>query len=95
MISDSEFTDALFCSVAVEKRTLFIGKNTFASGKLKLLTNIQSLLSKFIDKEISVLYEHWLPWPGNFEDARKNEDKWTAEGAAYLKSMTSEIIQNQ
>ena len=59
------------------------------------LTNIQSLLSKFIDKEISVLYEHWLPWPGNFEDARKNEDKWTAEGAAYLKSMTSEIIQNQ
>ena len=44
MISDSEFTDALFCSVAVEKRALFIGKNTFASGKLKLLTNIQSLL---------------------------------------------------
>ena len=59
------------------------------------LTNIQSLLSKFIDKEISVLYEHWLPWPGNFKDAKKNEDKWTAKGASYLTSMTSELIQNQ
>jgi hypothetical protein len=59
------------------------------------LTNIRSLLSKFIDKEISIIYEHWLPWTGNFEDARKNEDQWTAEGAAYLTSLTSELIQNQ
>jgi sugar phosphate isomerase/epimerase len=59
------------------------------------LTNIRSLLSKFIDKEISIIYEHWLPWTGNFEEARKNEDQWTAEGAAYLTSLTSKLIQNQ
>jgi hypothetical protein len=48
-----------------------------------------------MDKEIRIIYEHWLPWTGNFEDARKNEDQWTAEGAAYLTSLTSELIQNQ
>ena len=59
------------------------------------LTNIQSLLSKFINTEISAIYEHWLPWTGNFEDARENEDKWTAESIVYLKRLTSEFIQNQ
>jgi hypothetical protein len=48
-----------------------------------------------MDKEISIIYEHWLPWTGNFEDARKSEDRWTTEGVAYLKSLTSELIQNQ
>mgnify|MGYP007000329842 len=28
-------------------------------------------------------------------DAKKNEDKWTAESIVYLKSLTSELIQNQ
>jgi sugar phosphate isomerase/epimerase len=59
------------------------------------LTNIQSLLSKFINTEISAIYEHWLPWTGNFEDAKENEDKWTAESIVYLKRLTSELIQNQ
>ena len=59
------------------------------------LTNIQSLLSRFINKEISAIYEHWLPWTGNFEDARENEDKWTLESIVYLKRLTSELIQNQ
>jgi hypothetical protein len=48
-----------------------------------------------MNKEISIIYEHWLPWTGNFEDARKTEDKWTTEGVAYLTSLTSELIQNQ
>ena len=59
----------------------------------KGLTNVAGLLSKFRDKDISVIYEHWLPWPGNFEDARKNEDIWTIESIAYLKSLKSEYNQ--
>jgi len=59
----------------------------------KGLTNVAGLLSKFKDKDISVIYEHWLPWPGNFEDARKNEDIWTIERIAYLKSLKSEYNQ--
>tara|TARA_B100000700_G_C14507089_1_gene606850 strand:- start:41 stop:472 length:432 start_codon:yes stop_codon:yes gene_type:complete len=59
------------------------------------LTNIQNLLSKFMYREISAIYEHWLPWPGNFEAARENEDKWTTESIIYLKRLTSELTQSQ
>ena len=55
------------------------------------LTNIQSVLSKFVDKQISVLYEHWLPWPGNFIDARKSEDAWTNKSISFLKKLMQEI----
>ena len=60
----------------------------------KGFTNVASLLSKFNDKDISVIYEHWLPWPGNFEDARKNEDMWTKESIAYFPLFNTKIKNN-
>ena len=51
------------------------------------LSNVHSILKKVKDKEISVIYEHWLPWNGSFSQARKCEDNWTKQGIAFLKNL--------
>lgn len=47
-------------------------------------TNIQAVLDAMQGKTMSVIYEHWLPWPGNFDSASAQERDWTARGTATL-----------
>ena len=35
---------------------------------------------------MSVIYEHWLPWPGDFDAAWASEADWTGSGIAALRA---------
>lgn len=48
-------------------------------------TDIAGVLAALDHRPMSVIYEHWLPWPGSFEVARARETEWTTAGAAVLK----------
>ncbi|RVT81804.1 sugar phosphate isomerase/epimerase [Rhodobacteraceae bacterium CCMM004] len=48
-------------------------------------TDIAGVLAAVGHRPMSVIYEHWLPWPGSFEAARAEEREWTAAGARTLK----------
>ena len=37
---------------------------------------------------MSVIYEHWLPWPGSFDAARKQEAAWTGQGVEEVRRRT-------
>lgn len=55
----------------------------FGEGRL----NPGAVLSALGDRDMSVIYEHWLPWPGTFEAARGEERDWTARGAAAFRRL--------
>ncbi|MGP1393987.1 MAG: sugar phosphate isomerase/epimerase family protein [Inquilinaceae bacterium] len=50
-------------------------------------TDIRAVLNALERREMSVIYEHWLPWPGSFETARRDENEWTEKSATVLKSL--------
>lgn len=49
-------------------------------------TDIVAVLDAVGRRDMSVIYEHWLPWPGGFEAARAAEIEWTSESAGRLKA---------
>ena len=36
---------------------------------------------------MSVIYEHWLPWPGDFDAAAQQEREWTAKGVQVIRRL--------
>jgi sugar phosphate isomerase/epimerase len=51
------------------------------------LTNLSGVLAKLDHRPMSVIYEHWLPWPGNFKKAKDLEISWTSSGSKSLKNL--------
>lgn len=49
-------------------------------------TDIEAVLDALNRRDMSVIYEHWLPWPGSFEAARQAELDWTRESVSILKN---------
>ena len=47
-------------------------------------TDIDAVLDAVGRRDMSVIYEHWLPWPGSFEAARNAEIEWTATSVDRL-----------
>lgn len=46
-------------------------------------TDTAAVLAALADRPpMSVVYEHWLPWPGDHAAARAAEEAWTAHGLA-------------
>ncbi len=50
-------------------------------------TDIDAVLDAVGRREMSVIYEHWLPWPGSFAAARRAELDWTRRSVETLKSL--------
>lgn len=50
-------------------------------------THINAVLKALDHRAMSVIYEHWLPWPGSFEEAQQAEHKWANLGASKLKGL--------
>jgi sugar phosphate isomerase/epimerase len=48
-------------------------------------TDIVAVLDALDRRPMSVIYEHWLPWTGDFASANAQERRWTAAGVARLK----------
>ncbi|WP_223877728.1 sugar phosphate isomerase/epimerase family protein [Histidinibacterium aquaticum] len=47
-------------------------------------TDMAAVLDALEGRAMSVIYEHWLPWPGDFSAAHEQERVWTAQGTAAL-----------
>ena len=48
-------------------------------------TEIDAVLDALGRRPMSVILEHWLPWPGDFETAAAQERDWIARGAKRLR----------
>ena len=49
-------------------------------------TDIDAILDAVGRRDMSVIYEHWLPWPGSFKAAREAERDWTSKSVKRLRS---------
>ena len=49
-------------------------------------TDIGAVLDAVGRRDMSVIYEHWLHWPGSFEAARQVELDWTGASVERLKA---------
>ncbi|SDX32830.1 sugar phosphate isomerase/epimerase family protein [Litoreibacter albidus] len=49
-------------------------------------TDIAAVLDAVGRRDMSVIYEHWLHWPGAFDAARKAEHNWTNQSVKVLKA---------
>ncbi|EAQ04815.1 hypothetical protein OB2597_06015 [Pseudooceanicola batsensis HTCC2597] len=49
-------------------------------------TDIEAVLDAVGRRDMSVIYEHWLPWPGDFATARRQELDWVAESVERLRT---------
>ncbi|MEM9222945.1 MAG: TIM barrel protein [Pseudomonadota bacterium] len=50
-----------------------------------------AILDALQRRPMSVIYEHWLPWPGNFNDARSEEEAWTRQAAKTLGGLLAPV----
>lgn len=53
-------------------------------------TEIAGVLAALDHRAMSMIYEHWLPWPGTFEQAFKMETDWVLRAAGVLKQAIGE-----
>jgi sugar phosphate isomerase/epimerase len=56
----------------------------FGEGRTDAGAVLRALKSR---PPMSVIYEHWLPWPGDFDAARAQEQDWTARGLAAFRAL--------
>ncbi len=49
-------------------------------------TDIDAVLDAIDRRDMSVIYEHWLQWPGSFAEAKEAERDWTEQSARRLKA---------
>ena len=57
----------------------------FGTGRTDAATVLGGLAER---PAMSMIYEHWLPWPGDFETAAAQEREWAAAGLAAFAALT-------